>query len=191
MLDELTTGLDPQARRDTWALIEEIRERGVTIVLVTHFMEEAERLADRVALIDQGRVVAVDTPTGLTVSASPEQVIRFRPSLPLPDGLLDRVPGVTSVRVERDQLVVSGTGDVLAAVISELARNGIVANQLRVEQANLEDAFVALTNHDTKEDRNVILTQAVDARGALRRRPAKAWRRLLRTEAKLFFASRC
>ena len=70
VLDELTTGLDPQARRDTWALIEEIRDRGVTIVLVTHFMEEAERLADRVALIDQGRVVAVDTPTAVTLSAS-------------------------------------------------------------------------------------------------------------------------
>ena len=152
VLDELTTGLDPQARRDAWALIESIRSRGVTIVLVTHFMEEAERLADRVALIDQGRVVAVDTPAGLTVSASPEQVIRFRPSVPLPDGLLDRVPEITSVRAERDQLVVSGTGDVLAAVISELARNGVVANQLRVEQASLEDAFVALTNHDPKED---------------------------------------
>jgi ABC-2 type transport system ATP-binding protein len=152
VLDELTTGLDPQARRDTWALIEAIRQRGVTIVLVTHFMEEAERLADRVALIDQGRVVAVDTPAGLAVSASPEQVIRFRPSVPLPDGLLDRVPEVTGVRTERDQLLVSGTGDVLAAVISALTRNGIVANQLRVEQASLEDAFVALTNHDLKEN---------------------------------------
>ena len=69
--------MTPRRARDTWALIEEIRERGVTIVLVTHFMEEAERLADRVALIDQGRVVAVDTPTGVTVSASPEQVIGF------------------------------------------------------------------------------------------------------------------
>ncbi|MGB0091364.1 MAG: ABC transporter ATP-binding protein [Solirubrobacteraceae bacterium] len=110
VLDELTTGLDPQARRDTWALIEGIRERGVTIVLVTHFMEEAERLADRVALIDQGRVVAVDTPAALTVSASPEQVIRFRPSVPIPRGLLDRIPEITSVRSERDQVVVSGTG---------------------------------------------------------------------------------
>ncbi|HTX31228.1 MAG TPA: ABC transporter ATP-binding protein [Solirubrobacteraceae bacterium] len=150
VLDELTTGLDPQARRDTWALIEGIRERGVTILLVTHSMEEAERLADRVALIDRGRVVALDTPTGVTVSASPGQVLRFRPSSPLPDGLLDRLPEITSVRTEHDQLVVSGTGEVLAAVISALAGNGIVANQLLVEQASLEDAFVALTNNGLK-----------------------------------------
>ena len=148
ILDELTTGLDPQARRDTWELIRGIRDRGVTIVLVTHFMEEAERLADRVALIDSGRVVAVDTPAGLTLSAAPEQVIRFRPSVPLPEALLERVPQVTSVSAEQDLMVVSGTGDVLAAVISVLARNGIVANQLRVEQPSLEDAFVALTNHE-------------------------------------------
>ena len=64
MLDEMTTGLDPQARRDAWELIEHIRDRGVTIVLVTHFMEEAERLCDRVALIDHGRIVALDTPAG-------------------------------------------------------------------------------------------------------------------------------
>ncbi len=147
ILDELTTGLDPQARRDTWELIREIRDHGVTIVLVTHFMEEAERLADRVALIDSGRVVAVDTPAGLTWAARPEQVIRFRPSVPLPEGLLARVPEITSVRTEHDQVVVVGSGDVLAAVISVLARSGIVAGQLRVDQPSLEDAFVALTNH--------------------------------------------
>ncbi len=145
VLDELTTGLDPQARRDTWQLIRGIRERGVTIVLVTHFMEEAERLCDRVALIDSGRVVAVDTPAGLTNIAAPEQVIRFVPSAPLPDGLLAELPGVSSVVSGPDHIVVTGTGDVLAAVVSALARAGILANHLRVDQANLEDAFVALT----------------------------------------------
>jgi len=148
VLDELTTGLDPQARRDTWALIERIRERGVTIVLVTHFMEEAERLCDRVALIDSGRVVAVDTPAGLTDSALPEQVIRFRPSAPLPSGLLDELPGVGEVVCDRDHVVVTGTGDLLAAVVSVLARHGIVANHLRVDQSSLEDAFVALTRKE-------------------------------------------
>jgi ABC-2 type transport system ATP-binding protein len=146
VLDELTTGLDPQARRDTWALIEDIRERGMTIVLVTHFMEEAERLCDRVALIDSGRVIAVDTPAGLTDIAAPEQVIRFRPSQPLPDGLLDGVPGVSEVAHEGEQVIVTGTGEVLGAVVSVLASHGIVANQLRMEQASLEDAFVALTH---------------------------------------------
>jgi ABC-2 type transport system ATP-binding protein len=80
ILDELTTGLDPQARRDTWQLIEQIRDRGVTIVLVTHFMEEAERLCDRIAVIDSGRVAAIDTPAGLIARVDPEQRIRFRPS---------------------------------------------------------------------------------------------------------------
>ena len=82
VLDELTTGLDPQARRDTWELIERMRARGVTIVLVTHYMEEAERLCDRVALIDSGRLVVVDTPAALTEKVEVEQRIQFRPSEP-------------------------------------------------------------------------------------------------------------
>src|SRR6202044_33368 len=81
-LDELTTGLDPQARRDTWDLIEAVRGRGVTVVLVTHFMEEAERLCDRVALIDSGRVVVVDSPAALAERTEAEQRIQFRPSVP-------------------------------------------------------------------------------------------------------------
>ena len=79
VLDELTTGLDPQARRDTWELVERVRDSGVTIILVTHFMDEAERLCDRLALIDSGRVVALDTPAGLVARAGGEQRIRFRP----------------------------------------------------------------------------------------------------------------
>ncbi len=82
VLDEMTTGLDPQARRDTWELIEQIRDRGVTIVLVTHFMEEAERLCDRVALIDHGRVVALDTPARLAAQARGGRTVRFLPSAP-------------------------------------------------------------------------------------------------------------
>jgi ABC-2 type transport system ATP-binding protein len=86
VLDELTTGLDPQARRDTWELIEQIRNRGVTVVLVTHFMEEAERLADRVAVIDAGRLVAIDSPAGLVSRLDSGQRIRFRPTTPLETG---------------------------------------------------------------------------------------------------------
>src|SRR6478752_7103475 len=82
ILDEMTTGLDPQARRDAWALIERIRDRGVTIVLVTHFMEEAERLCDRVALIDHGRVVALDAPDRLAAGAQGGKTVRFVPSGP-------------------------------------------------------------------------------------------------------------
>jgi len=152
VLDELTTGLDPQARRDTWELIREVRSHGVTIVLVTHFMEEAERLCDRVALIDSGRVVVVDTPAGLTERVEVEQRIQFRPSVPLDDRLLTSLPDVTGVTRQGDVVVVTGGANALNAVTSVLARNQIVAKQLRVEQASLEDAFVALTGRPTDQD---------------------------------------
>ena len=151
VLDELTTGLDPRARRDTWSLIEDMRERGVTIVLVTHFMEEAERLCDRVALIDAGRVVAIDTPAALAESVGAEQQIRFRPSVPVPDQLLLDLREVSTVERRGEQLIVTGTGDVLSAVVSVLARSGVVAEQLRVDQSNLEDAFVAFTGRDSND----------------------------------------
>jgi ABC-2 type transport system ATP-binding protein len=145
ILDELTTGLDPQARRDTWDLIEDVRSRGVTIVLVTHFMEEAERLCDRLALIDAGRVVMVDTPTGLTERARIGQRIRFRPSRPMDDSLLTSLPDVSGVTRRGELVIVNGNDNALNAVTTVLARNQIVAEQLRVEQASLEDAFVQLT----------------------------------------------
>ncbi|GGM31500.1 multidrug ABC transporter ATP-binding protein [Micromonospora sonchi] len=151
ILDELTTGLDPQARRDTWGLIERVRERGVTILLVTHFMEEAERLCDRLAVIDKGRVVALDSPTGLVSAVAPEQRIRFRPSAPLDDRLLADLPQVSAVTRSGTQVVVTGTGDVLHAVTSVLARNQIIAADLRLEQATLDDAFVELTGHRPAE----------------------------------------
>jgi ABC-2 type transport system ATP-binding protein len=145
ILDELTTGLDPQARRDTWQLIEQIRDRGVTIVLVTHFMEEAERLCDRIAVIDSGRVAAIDTPAGLVSRVSPGQRIRFRPSPALDDRLLRDLPEVHEVTRSGEQIVVSGNDGLLQAVTSMLARNNILAADLRVEQTSLDDAFVALT----------------------------------------------
>ncbi|MDO3703892.1 ABC transporter ATP-binding protein [Micromonospora sp. C28SCA-DRY-2] len=151
ILDELTTGLDPQARRDTWALIEQVRDSGVTIVLVTHFMEEAERLCDRLAVIDRGRVVALDSPAGLVSSVAPEQRIRFRPSAPVDDRLFTDLPEVTSVQRTGGQVVVTGTGDVLHAVTSVLARNQIIAADLRLEQSTLDDAFVELTGHRPAE----------------------------------------
>jgi ABC-2 type transport system ATP-binding protein len=145
VLDELTTGLDPQARRDTWELIEGVREQGVTIVLVTHFMEEAERLCNRVALIDAGKIVAIDTPAGLAGRVEAGQRIQFRPSVPFDDALLARLPEVTHVIRRGDVVVVTGNDNALNAVTSVLARNQIVAHQLRVDQASLEDAFLALT----------------------------------------------
>ncbi len=148
VLDELTTGLDPQARRDTWELIEGVRERGVTIVLVTHFMAEAERLCDRVAMIDKGRIVALDTPAALAERVETGQRIQFRPSAEVADSLLESLPEVTGVAHRGDLVIVTGTGNALTAVMSVLARNQIVARQLRVEQADLEDAFLALTGRN-------------------------------------------
>jgi ABC-2 type transport system ATP-binding protein len=152
ILDELTTGLDPQARRDTWALIAGIRASGTTVLLVTHFMEEAERLCDRVAVIDSGAIVAIDNPAALAASFDDEQRIRFRPSRPLDDQLLARLPDVTDVRRQGETVLVTGNANMLNAVTSVLATSGIVAQQLRVEQSSLEDAFVALTGHHAGPD---------------------------------------
>ncbi len=145
ILDELSTGLDPQARRETWHLIESIRDRGVTILLVTHLMEEAERLADRVAVFGAGRVIALDTPAGIVSLVNPEQRLRFRPSVPIDDRLLTDLPEVKRLERSGPIVTVTGTGNMIQAVTSVLARQQVVANDLRVEQANLDDAFIALT----------------------------------------------
>ncbi|MEH1011965.1 ABC transporter ATP-binding protein [Micromonospora sp. CPCC 206060] len=144
ILDELTTGLDPQGRLETWELVEQVRDRGVTVLLVTHLMAEAERLCDRIAVIDAGRVVAIDTPAGLVGRVVPEQRIRFRPDGELDDGLLADLPEVTSVRRVGGQVVVTGTGNVLHAVTSVLARSRIVVADLRLDQPTLDDALLRL-----------------------------------------------
>ncbi|WP_027342066.1 ABC transporter ATP-binding protein [Hamadaea tsunoensis] len=142
ILDELTTGLDPQARRDTWHLISGIRDRGVTILLVTHFMDEAERLCDRVAVIHEGRVAALDTPAALTARAASGQVLTFHVTRPV---ALDGLPGVDSVTLDGEQVTVRGTDEALPAVVAELARQGLAPIGLRVEQSTLDDAFVQIT----------------------------------------------
>ncbi|MBG0564878.1 ABC transporter ATP-binding protein [Actinoplanes aureus] len=145
ILDELTTGLDPQARRDTWGLIEQVRDSGVTILLVTHFMDEAERLSDRIAVIDGGRVAAVDTPAGLIAQASAMQRVRFRVSQPLDSSVLTELSDVADVEVTGDRWLVTGRGQLLSIVAGALARAQVVAQDLRVDRRNLDDAFVAFT----------------------------------------------
>ena len=145
ILDELTTGLDPQARRDTWSLVERVRDTGVTIVLVTHFMDEAERLCDRIAVVSGGRVAAVDTPTGLVAQANAAQQVRFRVSQPLDRSVLTGLPEVTDVENTADRWRVTGRGQLLSSVAGALARAHVVAEDLRVDQRTLDDAFVALT----------------------------------------------
>jgi ABC-2 type transport system ATP-binding protein len=151
VLDELTTGLDPQARRDTWELVEQVRDTGVTVVLVTHFMEEAERLCDRLALIDAGRLVAVDSPAGLVARVDDEQTVRFRPTAPLDLEILRELPEVSRAEQHGPRVVVTGKGNLLHAVTSVLARNQVVAAELRVEQADLDDAFLHLTGRALSE----------------------------------------
>ncbi|WP_338686783.1 ABC transporter ATP-binding protein [Streptomyces acidiscabies] len=145
VLDELTTGLDPRARRDTWELIEDIRANGVTVLLVTHFMEEAQRLCDRIAVIDKGRVAALDTPAGLIRRSAGATVISFTPSAPLDETDLAALPALASVEHKDSRLTLSGTDETVNAVITLLARRHITAHQLRVTDATLDDAFLDLT----------------------------------------------
>lgn len=171
ILDELTTGLDPHARRETWGLIERIRARGVTIVLVTHLMEEAERLCDRLALIDEGRVVVTGTPDEVVARASGGQVLRFRPSSPLDPAvvrLLGALPTVSSVGEPAPvtapvtapvavshvdgSVEVHGSGTVVQDVLVALDRAGVRALDVRLERASLEDAFVTLTGDPTPKE---------------------------------------
>jgi ABC-2 type transport system ATP-binding protein len=145
VLDELTTGLDPRARRDTWQLIEDVRASGVTVLLVTHFMEEAQRLCDRIAVIDKGRVAALDTPSGLIRRSAGSTVISFTPSAPLDEGDLNALPALASVEHKDGRITLSGTDETVNAVITLLARGHITAHQLRVSDATLDDAFLDLT----------------------------------------------
>ncbi|MEV5367513.1 ABC transporter ATP-binding protein [Streptomyces cellulosae] len=145
VLDELTTGLDPRARRDTWELIEDVRAGGVTVLLVTHFMEEAQRLCDRIAVIDQGRVAALDTPAGLVRRSAGATVISFTPSAPLDDADVNALPGLASVTRKDGRITLSGTDDTVNAVLTLLARSRVTAHQLRVTDATLDDAFLDLT----------------------------------------------
>ncbi|MEM7334513.1 MAG: ABC transporter ATP-binding protein [Chloroflexota bacterium] len=144
-LDELTTGLDPQARRATWEQVSAIREKGKTVVLVTHFMDEAEELADRVAIIDNGRIVATDTPSNLIEALKAGNRVRFT----MPEGLdaasLELIDGVTAVEQNGKQIIVHGNGPLLANVATGLATKGITPADLHVEKANLEDVFLAHT----------------------------------------------
>jgi ABC-2 type transport system ATP-binding protein len=143
-LDELTTGLDPQARRATWEVIKQVRASGVTVVLVSHFMDEVEELCDRVAVFDGGDIVALDTPAGLIDGVDAEHQMRFR--LMTGDAsLLSEVPGVTGVTTKGDQVVVTGRGDFATAVTAALARNHVMVADLRIDKRTLDDAFVALT----------------------------------------------
>ena len=149
-LDELTTGLDPQARRATWDAVRAIRDQGKTVVLVTHFMDEAEELADRIAIIDQGNVVALDTPGALIQDLHAETRVRFTNYNGYDPQQLRTVAGVTDVEQRGKQVIVQGNGALLAHVATALAEHDVTPTDLRVEQANLEDVFLALTGRSIR-----------------------------------------
>lgn len=146
--DELTAGLDPQARRATWESVTRIRAEGVTVVLVSHFMDEVEALCDRVAVIDKGTVAAVDTPGSLIARSGVPQRFGFRPLGTVEPGRLERLPGVRSVAREGATIVVTGSGDIADTVARDLARSGVGLAESRVRPPTLDDAFAALTGED-------------------------------------------
>jgi len=150
--DELTTGLDPQARRSMWDLVKEIREQGCTVFLTTHYMEEAERLCDRVLIIDHGKIVALDTPEALIRSLEVENRLVFT----IPDGRvippLDKLPQVRRVERLGGRLVVYGCGERFASsVVNALEEAGVQFLDLRTEQPSLEDVFLSLTGQEMRE----------------------------------------
>ncbi len=145
ILDEMTTGLDPAARRVAWELVEAVRDRGTTVLLVTHFMDEASRLCDRVAVLTAGRVVALGTPTDLVTAHAGGSTVRFTANGDGDLAYLGGLAGVTGVQRSRDQVAVTGHGPVLARVAHALVDHGVEPLDLRVEQPALEDAYLALT----------------------------------------------
>jgi ABC-2 type transport system ATP-binding protein len=144
-LDELTSGLDPGARHVAWDLIGQVRAQGVTVVLVSHFMDEVEELCDRVAILERGRIAALDTPAGLVDRAGGEYRVRFRPMTRLDEQSLIALPGVLSAARHGTQVDITGTGDFASAVTAELARRQILVADLRIEGRSLDSAYVALT----------------------------------------------
>ena len=143
-LDEMTTGLDPAARRTAWDLIRTIRENGTTVVLVTHFMDEAEQLCDRLAIVNQGRIVATDTPQGLITTYADRIKVIFTTEYE-DVSFLEKIPQVNSVTRRGQRVEVEGNGAVLALVAAALAGQGIIPADLRAEQPTLEDVFLSIT----------------------------------------------
>jgi len=151
-LDELTTGLDPQARHATWDLVREIQGRGATVFLTTHYMEEAERLCNRVAILDHGRIIALNTPENLVGQLGMGTRIIFQvnkqDNAAFQPARIGAIDGVRRVEQQGEEVVVYGHGDgLISAVILALETARLPVYNLRTEQANLEDAFLALTGH--------------------------------------------
>ena len=151
-LDELTTGLDPQSRHAIWDLVRGIRERGKTVFLTTHLMEEAERLCDRVAIMEHGRIVDIDTPAGLVARHCPERSVILATADPAAAEYLRVIPGVDEVTAAGQLYTIRGRGDdMVTAVIDCLAENRIRVTEFRTILPSLEDVFLKLTGRTLRE----------------------------------------
>lgn len=151
-LDELTTGLDPQARRAIWELVRGIRQRGKTVLLTTHLMEEAERLCDRVAIIDHGRIVDIGSPAELVRRHCPERTVIATTDDASAADRFRAIPGVVSVVSNGNQLTIHGVGDdVITHVIECLAEGRMRVIDLRTENPSLEDVFLKLTGRTIRD----------------------------------------
>ncbi|HUU36682.1 MAG TPA: ABC transporter ATP-binding protein [Candidatus Desulfaltia sp.] len=151
-LDELTTGLDPQARLAMWDLVKRIRDRGKTVFLTTHYMEEAEELCDRVAVMDRGRIVALDTPRNLVASLEAENRVVFSVDGPLDLAPFRAIPGVSIVEQTGGRVIIFGRDDELVVrVVMALAAAKVRFRDLRTEQPSLEDVFLSLTGKEMRD----------------------------------------
>jgi ABC-2 type transport system ATP-binding protein len=154
-LDELTTGLDPQARHAIWDLVRDVRAKGKTVLLTTHFMEEAERLCDRVAILDHGKIVALDTPAALIRNLGVEERIVFSVDGTLPAGFEKALTGGARIEVQGERVIVHGKNGRQVPLVSEvvglLSAQGVHFRDLRTEQPTLEDVFLSLTGREMRE----------------------------------------
>jgi ABC-2 type transport system ATP-binding protein len=154
-LDEPTTGLDPQARLQLWEVVERFRAAGGTVLLTTHYMEEAARLCDRVAILDHGRVIALGTPAELIASLGADQIIEFtvQGEAGFDTSRLTQLPGVTALHAQKHgyALTVSAIGAALPALLAELERQQVKFDQLTTHQATVEDVFVSLTGRQLRD----------------------------------------
>jgi ABC-2 type transport system ATP-binding protein len=160
-LDELTTGLDPHARHNIWDLIQEVRQRGKTVFLTTHYMEEAESLCDRVAILDQGKIVALDTPANLIRDLKISERVIFQLKGEWKSGLLESLPGIKNVQRQGDKVVVLGqangsqvSASIVTGVVNALAEAGTQFSDLRTEYPDLEDVFLTLTGRQMRPERS-------------------------------------
>lgn len=152
LLDELTTGLDPRSRQAVWGVVEDARRDGTTIILVTHFMEEARRLCDRLALIDQGRVIALDSPEGLIGQTAAPTVMAFSAPVELDLTYAESIPGVSSTRRRDDgRIELSLDDDAVLAVLAWLSEQQVRPGKLRITDSTLDDAFLDLTTAAEEE----------------------------------------